>query len=93
MEDQKKVPAYFHGRQLDVHYRLDLFVEGQVIVELKAVQRLEPIFTAQLLTYLKLTSCQIGLLINFHVPLLKQGVKRLINNIDVSPPPRHPPAP
>lgn len=76
---QKAIPAFYRGERLNVSYRCDLIVEGQMVVELKAVERLEPLFTAQLLTYLKLTSCQVGLLINFHVPLLTQGIKRIVN--------------
>jgi GxxExxY protein len=79
-EAQRTIPAYYRGERLNVSYRCDLLVERQVVVELKAVERLEPLFTAQLLTYLRLTSCQVGLLINFHVPLLKQGIKRIVNN-------------
>lgn len=75
-ERQKAVPAFYRGQRLDTSYRLDFLVEGKVVVELKAVERLEPVFTAQLLTYLKITSCQVGLLINFNVPLLKQGTTR-----------------
>ena len=79
-EAQKAIAAFYRGERLNVSYRCDLLVQGQVVVELKAVERLEPLFTAQLLTYLKLTSCQVGLLVNFHVPLLKQGIKRVVND-------------
>ncbi|WP_264320991.1 GxxExxY protein [Zarconia navalis] len=65
---------------LDCGYRLDLLVEDLVIVELKAVESLQPIHSAQLLTYLKLKKLWLGLLINFNVPVLKQGIKRLVNN-------------
>jgi GxxExxY protein len=59
---------------------MDLVVEEKVIVELKAVERIEPIHTAQLLSYLKLSGCKLGLLINFNVKILKSGIRRLINN-------------
>ena len=68
------VPLVYKGAALDIGYRLDLVVAGQVIVDLKCVSSLAPIHTAQLLTYLRLTKCRIGLLINFHVPVLTQGV-------------------
>ena len=64
---------------LDAAYRIDLLVEDMVIVELKAVAKIEPIHEAQLLTYLKLSNKWLGLLINFNVPVLKNGIKRLVN--------------
>ena len=67
--------------RIDCGYRIDLLVEGQVIVELKAVQALEPIHEAQLLSYLKLSDCHVGLLINFNVKLLKAGLRRLVNGL------------
>lgn len=63
-------------------YRIHLLVEDAVIVELKAVNRLEPIHQARLITYLKLSGCQLGLLINFNVKVLKHGIRRLVNGID-----------
>ena len=66
---------------LDGKYRLDLLVHGVVLVELKAVDRLEPIHDAQTLTYLKLSGLRLGLLINFNVPIQNQGIKRLVNNL------------
>jgi GxxExxY protein len=76
---QRPLPVQYDGVHLDCGYRLDLVVAGQLIVEVKSVQALAPIHTAQILTYLKLTGCPIGLLINFNVPLLKNGIKRVIN--------------
>ncbi len=84
VEQQKLMPVIYHGVHLDVGYRLDLLVDGKVIVELKAVEQLLPIHEAQLLSYLKLSGCQVGLLINFNVPVLKQGIRRLVNNFDDS---------
>lgn len=66
---------------LDCGYRLDLVVEGLVIVELKAIDRIEPIHQAQLLTYLKLAKLKLGMLINFNVSFLRTGVKRVVNNL------------
>jgi len=74
-----RVPLTYRGRRLSTHYELDLRIEGRVIIEVKSVAALAPIHTAQLVTYLKLTGCPVGLLINFNVPVLKQGVKRIVN--------------
>jgi GxxExxY protein len=76
-ERQKELPIEYKGFTLDCGYRLDVVVAKMLILELKACERLEPIHEAQLLTYLKLTGIKIGLLINFNVPVLKQGIKRL----------------
>ena len=64
-----------------VGYRLDVVVEGLVILELKAAEKIEPIHEAQLLTYLKLSELKLGILINFNVPLLKHGIKRIVNSL------------
>lgn len=74
------VPLTYRGRRLSSHFVLDMCVEGKVIVEAKSVVRLVPVHTAQLLTYLKLTGLPVGLLINFNVPVLKEGVKRVVNH-------------
>jgi GxxExxY protein len=79
-EKQKSLPVVYKGRTLDCGYRLDLLVEDAVVVEIKAIQELLPIHEAQVLTYLKLGGWKVGLLINFNVPLLKRGIKRLILN-------------
>ena len=76
-ERQKELPVEYKGIMLDCGYRLDIGVEKRLILELKACECLEPIHEAQLLTYLKLTGIKIGLLINFNVPVLKQGIKRM----------------
>ncbi len=76
-ERQRPLPVKYKQVQLDCGYRLDFVVEGVLIVELKAVTELHPIHEAQLLTYLKLAKTSLGLLINFNVPVLKQGVKRV----------------
>jgi GxxExxY protein len=78
-ENQKDLPVNYKGFKLDCGYRLDIIIPNKLIVELKACERLLPIHEAQLLTYLKLTGIQLGLLINFNVPLLKDGIKRMAN--------------
>jgi GxxExxY protein len=75
---QLPLKVEFKGIHLDCGYRLDLVVEKQVVLELKAVEAILPVHEAQLLTYLKLGGYQIGLLINFNVPLLKQGIRRKV---------------
>jgi GxxExxY protein len=66
---------------MDVAYRIDLLVEESIIVELKTVSKLLPIHEAQLLTYLKLSDHRLGLLLNFHVPLMREGIKRMVNGL------------
>jgi GxxExxY protein len=80
LERQKAIAVYYKDVVLDCGFRVDLLVEGQVIVELKAVDALTAVHEAQLLTYLKLSDCRLGLLINFNVLLLKDGLKRLVLN-------------
>ena len=75
---QQKVPLKFRGLYLDCDLRFDMLVEDSVIIEIKAVDCLLPIHEAQLLTYLKLSGMQLGLLINFNVKLLKQGIRRMV---------------
>jgi len=77
LERQLALPVVYKGVELDCGYRLDILVENLVVVELKAVECLEDIHTAQVLTYLRLSKMPLGLLINFNVPLLKNGFKRL----------------
>jgi GxxExxY protein len=76
---QVPLPVFYDGIKLDAGYVLDLIVEDAVILELKAVEHLLPIHEAQLLTYLKLAEKRLGLLINFNVSLLKNGIKRRVN--------------
>ncbi|MBU0716990.1 MAG: GxxExxY protein [Planctomycetes bacterium] len=80
VEEQKSLPVIYRSVRVDCGYRIDLLVEGLVVVELKAVERLCPIHEAQLLSYLKLSGCRVGLLINFNVKLLKQGIRRMVND-------------
>ncbi|MDP4269687.1 MAG: GxxExxY protein [Bacteroidota bacterium] len=77
VEKQKGLPITYKEITLDVGYRIDLLVENQIIVELKAVEDINEIHVAQTLTYMRLTGCKLGLLINFNVLRLKDGVKRL----------------
>ncbi|HEY3260227.1 MAG TPA: GxxExxY protein [Pseudonocardiaceae bacterium] len=79
-ERQRPLPVEYKGVKLDCGYRLDLLVADAAVVEVKAVSALEPIHEGQLLTYLKLGGWQVGLLINFNVPVLKSGIKRMVNN-------------
>ncbi len=67
--------------KLDVGYRLDIILEDKLIIEIKSVEVLNDVHFAQLLTYLKLTNCKLGLLINFNVRLVKNGIKRIANNL------------
>jgi GxxExxY protein len=76
---QKALPLEYKGVMLDCGYRLDVLVEDAVIVEVKACDRLEPIHKAQLLTYLKLTNLSVGLLLNFNVAVMRDGIVRVVN--------------
>lgn len=78
VERQKELPVVYRGVRLDWGYRIDLLVDDRVIVELKSVDKLLPIHEAQLLSYLKLSDHRVGLLINFNVRLLTEGIKRLV---------------
>jgi GxxExxY protein len=78
---QKAVPVVYKGMPLDAIYRVDLIVEEQVVVEVKAVATLLPVHQSQTLTYMRLANCPLGLLINFNVPTLMDGVKRLIRPV------------
>ena len=80
VEQQKGLPVTYRGVRVECGYRLDLLVEGLVVIELKAVEKLNPIHEAQLLSYLKLSGCRVGLLINFNVKMLKQGIRRMVND-------------
>ena len=77
-EKQKPLPVVYKGMKLDCGYRVDLLIDGRVVVELKAVEALAPIHDAILLTYLRLSGCKIGLLINFHCAVLKDGIRRRV---------------
>jgi GxxExxY protein len=83
-ERQVALPVQYKGVRLDFGYRMDVVVEDAVLVELKTVDKLLPIHEAQLLTYLKLSGHPLGLLMNFNVPVLKDGLKRIVNNYQPS---------
>lgn len=78
-EKQKPMPLIYEGVQMDIGYRIDLMVENKFVIELKSVEVLSDVHLAQILTYLKLSNCKLGFLINFNTTLLKNGVKRVIN--------------
>ena len=78
VERQKSLPVLYKKVRLDCGYRLDLLVEKKIVVELKSVEKIEPVHVAQVLSYLKLSGCNVGLLINFNVKILKYGIKRLV---------------
>lgn len=81
VEKQKALPLIYNEVKLEIGYRLDLLVEGKVVVELKAIEALNDIHTAQVITYLKLSGCKLGLLMNFNVLRLIDGLKRIANNL------------
>jgi len=81
VQSQLLLPVYYNDIKVDLGYRIDLLVENVIIVEIKAVQKIAPIHEAQLLSYLKLSGKRLGLLINFNVKLLKDGIKRMVNNL------------
>jgi GxxExxY protein len=77
-EHEVSLPVEYKGTRVDCGYRLDLVVNGKVVVELKSVDEIHPVHEAQLLTYLKLSGYRVGLLINFNVPALKDGIRRRV---------------
>jgi GxxExxY protein len=79
IEQQKELPLKYRDVQLDCGYRLDLLVEDSVIVEVKAIEALLPLHQTQLMSYLRLTNCRLGLIINFNVTQLTRGIKRVVN--------------
>lgn len=81
IERQKGMPLMYDQIKIDVGYRVDLLINKKVIVEIKAVESLTNIHMAQILTYLKLSGCKLGLLINFNTDLIKKGIKRVVNKL------------
>jgi GxxExxY protein len=79
VEKQKPLPLIYHEVKLNIGYRLDILVERRLIVEVKAIETLNDVHLAQMLTYLRLSNCKLGMLINFNVTLIKHGVRRVIN--------------
>ena len=80
VESQLKLPIVYQGNKIDAGYRIDLMVEDSVIVELKAIDRLLPIHEARLLSYLRMSKLKLGLLLNFNSKLLRDGIRRVVNN-------------
>jgi GxxExxY protein len=81
IQKQKGLPLVYEDVKLDIGYRIDIIIENKLILEIKSVEALNDIHFAQLLTYLKLTNCKLGILINFNVLLIKNGIKRVVNNL------------
>ncbi|WP_346860761.1 GxxExxY protein [uncultured Draconibacterium sp.] len=81
VDKQKALPLIYEEVKLDIGYRIDLMVEEKVIIEVKSVEALNDVHLAQILTYLKLSDCKLGMLINFNVTLIKNGIKRVVNNL------------
>lgn len=81
VEKQKPLPLIYEEVHMEIGYRLDLMVENKVIIEVKSVEALNDIHLAQILTYLKLSNCKLGMLINFNVELVKNGIRRVVNNL------------
>ena len=81
IQKQKALPLIYEEVKLDIGYRIDIIIENKLILEIKSVEALNDIHFAQLLTYLKLTNCKLGMLINFNVLLIKNGIKRVVNNL------------
>lgn len=81
VEKQKPLPLIYEEVKLDIGYRVDLMIENKLILEIKSVEALNNVYFAQLLTYLKLTDCKLGMLMNFNVTLIKNGIKRVVNNL------------
>ena len=73
--------GHYKGLELDINYRMDMVIEGKVVLELKAVEKLLPVHHAQLLSYLKLSNKKLGMLVNFNEVLVKDGIKRVVNNL------------
>ena len=81
VEKQKSLPLIYEDVKLEIGYRLDIIIENKLILEIKSVENLNDVHFAQLLTYLKLTNCKLGMLMNFNVSLIKNGIKRVVNNL------------
>lgn len=78
---QQALPVYWKERKMELGFRADLIVENKVLIEIKSVENLAPVFFKQVLTYLKITNLKLGLLVNFNEQYLKNGVKRVVNNL------------
>jgi GxxExxY protein len=83
---QVEIPLVYKGFELGKSYTVDILVEDQVVLELKAIEQVHPVYESQLISYLKLSGKKIGFLVNFNVPLMKQGIKRFVNSATSAPP-------
>ncbi|WP_282786752.1 GxxExxY protein [Flavobacterium croceum] len=81
VEKQKALPLIYEEVKLDIGYRIDIIIENKLILEIKSVEALNDVHFAQLMTYLKSTDCKLGMLLNFNVSLIKNGIKRVVNNL------------
>lgn len=81
VERQKTLPVFWKKSKLDLGFRTDLIVENKVIIEIKSVMEIHPVYPKQLLTYLKLSGLKLGLLVNFNSPLIKTGITRIVNKL------------
>lgn len=81
MEKEKALPLIYEQVKLECGYRIDLLVEGKLVVETKSVEAISDVYLAQVLTYLKLSGCKLGLLLNFNVASMKNGIRRVVNNL------------
>lgn len=81
VENQKTLPLIYEDIKLDAGYRIDLMVNDKVVIEIKSIDAIAPVHIAQVITYLKLSGAKLGILINFNVPLLKDGFKRIVNGL------------
>jgi len=80
-EKEKPLPLVYEEVKLECDYRIDLFIERKLIIEVKSVEAISDVYLAQVLTYLKLSGCKLGLLLNFNVASLKHGIRRVVNNL------------
>ena len=81
-DNQKPLPVVYKGVEIDCGYKMDLVVKNAIVVELKSCEKIEPIHKAQLLTYLKLSGLNLGLLLNFNMPIMREGITRIVNNLE-----------
>ena len=81
IERQKPLPLFYETIRMEIGYRLDFLIDNKVVIEVKAVEALNDVHKAQVITYLKLSGCKLGLLVNFNVVLIKDGIKRIVNNL------------
>ena len=81
VEKQKPLPLVYEEVKLEIGYRIDLLIENKVIIEVKSVEAINNVHLAQVLTYLKLSDCKLGMLINFNVALIKNGIRRIVNKL------------